>query len=195
MEKKVILITGTPCVGKTTLAIQLVSRIGGLYINLTDLAKKENLVLREDAMRNSLVVNEDKMRKTIAKIVKETDKSSVVVDGHYAAVVTPKGLVSKVLVLRRDPRELRVFMTKCGFSPAKMSENLEAEVLDVCLVEALRENKKSVVCEVDVTGKTTEQSLDEVMGILDNRKTCCVGVVDWLGVLESAGILDDYLRV
>jgi len=194
MEKRIILVTGTPCVGKTTLATQLSAKLNGLYVNLTDVAKKEKLILREDKERKSAVVNEEKMRKVLARVIGETDKATVVVDGHYAAAVTPKDLVSRIFVLRRDPRELRGFMEKCGFSEAKMEENLEAEVLDVCLVEALRENEKSKICELDVTGKTPEQSLNQVLDVLDNLKACGVGCVDWLGVLEKAGVLDNYLR-
>ena len=194
MEKTVILITGTPCVGKTTLATRLSCKLGGVYVNLTELAKREELITRRDRKRNSAIVDEDKMREALERVIDETEKSCVVVDGHYAAAVAPKGLVSRVIVLRRDPRELRLFMEKCGFSKAKMSENLEAEVLDVCLVEALRETEKTKVCELDATGKTTDQALNEVLEILDNRRACTVGCVDWLDTLEIAGVLDDYLR-
>ena len=46
--KRVILITGTPAVGKTTLATKLADKLNAQYVNLTELAEKENLTLQED---------------------------------------------------------------------------------------------------------------------------------------------------
>jgi broad-specificity NMP kinase len=71
---------------------------------------------------------------------------------------------------------------------------LASEILDVCLFEALREHEKEKVCEVDVTGKTVDSVMTEILAVLENRKKCRVGCVDWLGMLEAQGVLDDYLK-
>jgi adenylate kinase len=195
MNKRVILITGTPCVGKTTLARQLSKKLNALYINLTELAEKENLTVGEDKERKTKVINEDKMRRKIREILGKTDNANVIIDGHYAAAVVPKSHVTRVFVLRRNPVELRAFMEKSGFQGAKLRENLASEILDVCLVEALSKHGKDTVCELDVTGKTVDEAINEVMAILGSRKKCRVGGVDWLGMLEAEGVLDEYLKV
>ncbi len=46
MNKRVILITGTPCTGKTTTAKALAAKLNAAYINLTDYAKANNLIWR-----------------------------------------------------------------------------------------------------------------------------------------------------
>lgn len=195
MNKRVILITGTPCVGKTTLARQLSKKLNAVCINLTELAKKENLTAGEDKKRKTIIINEDKMRRKIRAILDKTDNANVIIDGHYAAAVVPKRHVTRVFVLRRNPVELRAFMEKSGFQGPKLWENLASEILDVCLVEALSKHEKDKVCELDVTGKTVEEIAEEIMAILDSRKKCRVGGVDWLGMLETQGILDEYLKV
>jgi len=86
-------------------------------------------------------------------------------------------------------------MEKNGFQGLKLWENLASEILDVCLIEALHRHEKEKVCEIDITGKTLEAVANEVMAILDNRKKCQAGNIDWLGMLEAQGILDEYLRV
>jgi adenylate kinase len=194
MNKKVILITGTPCVGKTTIAKQLSIKLDGLYINLTELAMKEKLTLRKDEERNTIIISEGKMRNKIGEIIGKTEKTVIIIDGHYAAAVTPKEQATHVFVLRRDPRELRGLMEKCGFSGPKLWENLAAEILDVCLVEALREQESTKVCELDITRKTVEESLIYILEVVDKRRKCGVGVVDWLGMLEKEGVLDEYLK-
>lgn len=193
MDKRVILVTGTPAVGKTTLAKKLAAQLNGYYVNLTELAEKEHLALSEDKERETTVIDEAKMRRKLRSLISKAD-GSVVVDGHYAAAVTSKTLVTHVFVLRRHPAELRGFMQKRGYNPAKQSENLEAEILDVCLVEAMRKQEKARVCELNVTGKPAEEVLHEVLAVLDGKKLCFSGFVDWLGTLEREGTLDQYLK-
>jgi adenylate kinase len=195
MDKRVILVTGTPCVGKTTVAKQLAKRLNAHYVNLTELAKKHNLVLGEDEERQTTIIDENKMRTKLAEVIEDSEKPDVVVDGHYAAAVTPKNDVAHVLVLRRNPVQLREFMVKCGFNGAKLRENLASEILDVCLVEALQEQDQRKVCELDVTDRTVEETVEDILAILESRKKCRAGGIDWLGMLEAQGILDEYLQI
>jgi adenylate kinase len=195
MVKRVILIIGTPCVGKTTAATELSRQLNGLYVNLTELAKTYDLVLGEDKERKTLIVDEEKMRLKIAESIDSAGDIDLIIDGHYAAAVTPKDKVTFVFVLRRNPVELREFMIKCGFKEQKLWENLASEILDVCLVEALRDQEKEKICELDVTEKTLNETVAEVLAVLEKRKKCRSGGIDWLGMLETQGILDEYLKV
>jgi adenylate kinase len=194
MVKRVILITGTPCVGKTSVARLLSSTLQALCVNLTDLALKEKLIQGKDKQRNSIIVDEDRMKKRLKELVTKSDKENVVIDGHYAVNVVPANLVSLVFVLRRDPVELRKLMAQSGFSEEKLHENLASEILDVCLVDALNVAGQRKVCEVNTTGKSVEDIAHEILLLLDNPGNCQVGIVDWLGKLEAEGMLDDYLK-
>jgi len=195
MSKRVILLTGTPCVGKTSVARLLASKLDAFYMNLTELALHENLVSGKDEERGSIIVDENRMRRKIREIVESCGKSEVIVDGHYAVSVVPKELTTHVFVLRRDPVELRKFMEQCGFSGRKLRENLASEILDVCLCEALNVYEKGRICELDVSGKSVEETVDEILDILNGSKECRVGVVDWLGKLENEGVLEEFLRI
>jgi adenylate kinase len=193
--KRVILITGTPCVGKTTIAQQLTAKLDALYINLTEFAEKHQLALGEDKKRKTTIIDEEKMRKKISETIDTAEKLTIIIDGHYAPAVVPKRYATRIFVLRRNPIELRKFMEKSGFRGAKLWENLASEILDACLVEALREHAKEKLCELDVTGKTVENVTREIITILDDRKKCLVGCVDWLGMLEKENITDEYLKI
>jgi adenylate kinase len=195
MDKRVILITGTPCVGKTTVATELAKRLNAEYVNLTELAQKHNLTLAEDEERHTTIIDEDKMRAKMAEVIRATEKHDVIIDGHYAPAVTPKEKVTRVFVLRRNPVQLREFMLKNGFNEAKLRENLASEILDVCLVEALQEQEEAKVCELDVTDKSVQEDVEDVTAILENRKKCRAGGIDWLGILEAQGVLNQYLKI
>jgi adenylate kinase len=191
--KRVILITGTPCVGKTTAAKALAAKLNAQYINLTDFAKTNNLITGEDPERNTLIIDEEKMTQKLTETIDTSQNPNIVIDGHYAAAVTPKEHVAQVFVLRRHPKELKALMEKRGYSGSKMWENLQAEIIDVCLGEAF-EVYGGRVSELDVTGKAVEAVVEDVVAVLEKRKTCIVGAVDWMGTLEREGILDEYLK-
>ena len=194
-EKRVILVTGTPCVGKTTVSRQLAKKLNAEYINLSEFAEKEKLIIEEDKVRKTGIIDEAKMRKKLHEALAKVENSKIIIDGHYAGAVVAPSQVTCIFVLRRNPVELRAFMEKSGFQGRKLWENLGSEILDVCLVEVLSKHKKEKVCELDVTGETVEDVTNEMIAILDGHEKCSVGSVDWLGKLETQGILDEYLRV
>mgnify|MGYP001167294657 CR=1 FL=1 len=191
--KRVILLTGTPCVGKTTTAKQIAAKLGAQYINLTDYAKTYGLTLGEDTERKTTIIDEEKMCTKLAQTIETSENSNIIVDGHYAAAVTPTNLVNNIFVLRRNPKELKEFMLNCGFNDTKLNENLSAEILDSCLIEAMQ-TQQGKVCELDVTGKTVDENVAEILNILNGNKKCFAGVVDWLGMLEQEGLTDQYLK-
>jgi len=195
MAKRVILVTGTPCVGKTFVAKLLTSKLDALYANLTELALRENLVYGKDKERGSIIVDEIRMRRKIREIIDSSDREDIVIDGHYAVSVVPKKLVTHVFVLRRDPVELRKFMERYGFSGRKLWENLASEILDVCLVDALNVHGEIKVCELDLTNKNVKEVVREILDVLSGHKKCRVGVVDWLNKLENEGLLGEFLKI
>lgn len=194
MHKHVILISGPPCVGKTSVAKELASKLSALYVNLTELVLRENLILEKDKERDTVIPEETRVKHRIAEILESCTEKRVVVDGHYAVFVVPKKYVTKVFVLRRNPIELKKLMEERGFSDKKLWENLASEILDVCLVDALKMHGKKKTCELNITGKSVNDVAKEILDILKERRKCYVGIVDWLGKLENEGILDEYLR-
>jgi adenylate kinase len=193
-SKRVILVTGTPCVGKTTISRLLTDKLNALYVNLTELAVHKNLLLGKDEERNTLIVDEKRLRKKLRQIIKETETKDAVIDGHYAVNVAPKNLVTHVFVLRRDPVELKKRMEQAGFSGRKLWENLSSEILDVCLIDALDVYEKERICELDVSDKSAKEVLSMILKVLKGAKKCGVGTVDWISKLENAGVLDEFLK-
>jgi len=194
MSKRVILITGTPCLGKTTVAKQLTAKLDAVYINLTEFAKKHSLTLGEDKKRKTTIIDEEKMRKKLAETINAEDNANIIIDGHYASAVTPTNLTTHVFILRRNPKELKQLMERCGFEGAKLWENLSAEILDTCLIEAMQ-TQHGKICELDATGKTVKETLSDIMDVLEKGKKCYSGIVDWLGMLEKEGLTSEYLKI
>jgi len=190
--KQVIVITGTPGVGKTTVSEQLAARLGALNINLADLVKRERLTSGYDRRRRTWIADTSKLSNRLKQIIEQ--QGNVVIDGHYAATVIPKAQVTKLFVLRCHPQQLKEQLEKRGFRGAKLWENLASEVLDVCLYDAVMNAGVEKTCEIDTTDKTVDDVVSEALSILEGRRTCTVGTTDWLGTLERENRLDEYLK-
>jgi adenylate kinase len=190
---KAILVTGTPGVGKTTISHKLASKLDAHYIGVTELVKKQQLITATDKNRQTLIADTKKVQKQLQQILTKA-KDTVIIEGHYAVNVVPKKDVHTVFVLRRDPRELKNTLENRGYHEKKLWENLAAEILDVCLCDALSACGANKVCEIDVSGKTAEAVVEEMTLMLEKRKDCKVGIVDWLGKLENEGQLEEFLK-
>jgi len=191
--RRIILVTGTPGVGKTSISRLLASKLDAVHVNIAELVERESLISGVDKARETLIADTDKVSKRVQEIIKSSD-CDIIVDGHYAVDVVPTKNVHMVFVLRRDPSELKGFMKKRGFKERKLWENLAAEILDVCLWDAVSACGSDKVCEIDVSGRKIEEVVEDMILMLEGRKKWRVGIVDWLGKLEGEGRLHEFLK-
>jgi len=191
--RRVILVTGTPGVGKTSISRLLASKLDAVHINLAELVEGERLISGVDKARGTLIADTHRVSKRVQEIIKSSE-CDVVVDGHFAVDVVPTKAVHKVFVLRRDPRKLKGVMENRGYKESKLWENLAAEILDVCLWDAVSACGSDKVCEIDVSGKRIREVVKEMILMLEGKKKCRMGIVDWLGKLEGEGQLPEFLK-
>ena len=179
--------------GKTTISHKLASKLNASYIGITELVKTENLIASIDDDRKTLIADSEKVLKRLQQILAQS-MGVTIIEGHYAVDVVPKKSVNMVFVLRRDPYELKITLKQRGYSEKKVFENLIAEILDVCLCDALESYEKNKVCEIDVSGKTVEAVVEHMILVLEKRQNCRIGTVDWLAKLEREGQIDEFLK-
>ncbi len=186
---------GTPCVGKTEVSKLLAKKLRALHVDLGKLVVDEKLSSGEDRERGTLIADRAKVAERVRQIIEENgSKKEIIIDSHYATDVIDSETATKVFVLRRHPDELRKVMTERGWQEQKIRENLAAEVLDVCLFDAVKAVGTEKVCEIDVTSRTPEEVAREILQILSGKELCTNGNIDWLGKLEQQGRLDEYLK-
>jgi len=180
-------------VGKTAVSRLLASKLNAIHIDLTKLVKQEKLTSGVDKARKTLIADMKKVSERVQDIIKSYEQD-IIIDGHYSMNVLPAKNVHLAFVLRRDLEELKKTMEDREFKNRKLWENLAAEILDVCLWDAVRACGSNKVCEIDVTSKTIEEVAEEIVAVLEEKRKCRVGVVDWLGKLEKEGRLNEFLK-
>jgi adenylate kinase len=131
---KVIIITGTPCTGKTTLAKRISKERGLLYIDANEVIRKNNLRESYDRKNRCYVVDEKKLGKALATIIKRS-KRDIIIDSHMSHYA-PSDLVDLCIVTKCSLKALKRRLESRGYPKAKVRDNLDSEIFDICLNEA-----------------------------------------------------------
>jgi adenylate kinase len=174
----IILITGTPGVGKTTLAKSLSRKSGFKLVELNRLVRKEKLYTRLDRVRKTYIVDQGKLRRRLEALSRSSD--TMVLPTHLIGRFLPKASVKLALVLRLDPVVLYKRLRARRWTKSKAWENTEAEILDVCLQDSLSLLGPRKVYEIDTTRKSAAEVYREALKVLSRGKTGRSCVVNWL---------------
>ncbi len=178
--QRIILVTGTPGVGKTELARRLAKEIGSDYLTLSEIVKKERLHKGFDKSTRSYIMDERRVHNRLKYYFTMHADKEIVIDTHSVGSFLPvrRGMIA--LVLRLDPLVLYKRLRARKWSKRKAWENVEAELIDVSLFEASKLLGRERVYEIDTTGKTRSVVQREALEILSEGRRWHSGRTNWL---------------
>ncbi|MEW5936455.1 MAG: adenylate kinase family protein [Candidatus Thermoplasmatota archaeon] len=163
-----IALTGTPGTGKTSAAKILRSK-GYRVHEVAELAKRFGAM--EMSNDGGMGVDVERLASRLQGMSLE---GAMIVVGHLSHFLAP----NLCIVLRCSPAELRRRLTVRGYPERKIRMNLEAEAIDLILVEALECCEK--VREIDATPLTPAEVADRVEEIVHGKSRGYLpGAVDW----------------
>jgi adenylate kinase len=162
-------LTGTPGTGKTSVSKLLEKENGWKIIHLNELIKEKHLYIEVDEKRDAVIADMELVREYLKGTIEQREHQGehgikndvVVIESHLS-----HHIADVVIVLRTYPPELEMRLKNRGYSEKKIKENVEAEALDVILVEAFEWCK--IVFEVNTTGKNIEEVKQDIEKIIDN---------------------------
>jgi adenylate kinase len=175
LSSTLVFISGTPGVGKSTVATLLQQKLSAQLIRINEFAEENGLFLGEDDERGYKIVD----LKTLCKEVKSIAQQSagiILLEGHLSHFCPESDLV---IVLRAHPSILEKRLKIRTYQPSKIQENLEAEALAVCSVEAhqIHQNK---VHEIDTSDLTPEEVSGKIIQVINGKKAFPAGNIDFL---------------
>jgi adenylate kinase len=186
-ERLVIVLSGTPGTGKTTIALELKKLYSAFVINLTDFAINNDLILEYDAQRQTKIVDIDDLVPKLEESIK-AQKGNIIVEGHFADIV-PESLTSIFLILRTNPHILEKRLKKKQFNKLKIQENLQSEILGVCTSAALEAHTRSKIYEIDTSTLSVNKTLQQIQNLIQQQPPTNLGKVNWMRQLEESNEL------
>jgi adenylate kinase len=140
----------------------------------------------KDEKRNSDIVDIVKLNQYVEK--NYSGEKIVIVEGHLSHLLKS---VDILIVLRLHPSYLKKHLENKGWGQEKIKENLEAEMLDVILCEAVDTHSSDKIVELNVTDKSIDESASTIIDLVENgfknMQKYKIGNIDW-----SEEILKDF---
>ena len=156
-------VTGTPGTGKSTAS----QHLQGKKVDLRDYLEENSLGGLNE--KGEIEVDIEELRENPPQ---EPEDRDLIIEGHMAQFLD----LDYCIVLRTRPDVLEERLSERDYSDEKISENVEAEKLDVVLSQAVANQEK--VFEIDTTDKTVEETAERIREALEKKEER-VGVVDW----------------
>lgn len=174
-----LVITGNPGVGKHTIAKIVAKKLSFDLVDINVVAIKNCAIKSKES--SGYVVDLQKLSSLMRKY---TGKKSLVV-GHLAPYVLRKSDVCMVAVIRRSPYELKKVYKKRGYSARKARENLESEIIGVCLYDAIKKFGRNKVMEFDNTTTKATVTADRIVKAYQGKAKYLAGKIDWLSSIVT----------
>lgn len=151
-----ILITGTPGVGKSSIAKAVAEKASITWFDVSKLAVERGLVEEFDEKYNCPVIDEDKV---VDSLESEVANGGYILD-FYGADMFPEDWIDVVFVIRTENKVLYDRLTARGYKDVKLEHNLEYEMFGMALEEAKQGYDTNIVHEIE--NNTPEQIEDTV---------------------------------
>jgi adenylate kinase len=157
----IICVTGTPGTGKTTLAKSIAKKRLGEYISGNDIIEKYLLSEGYDQKRDCNIIDPDKFTKK-ALIECKNEKKKYILDSHLSHNL-PKRKVALCIVCKCELKKLKKRLEKREYSQNKIRENIDSEIFDICLNEAVEKGHQIAIYD----GKNKDKIIKKVKQIFE----------------------------
>lgn len=155
-----IMITGSPGVGKTTVANALGKKLKCKVVNENEFAVGKGIGTW-NVEEDELVVPLRTLEKALNKMLENEKK--IIVEGHLLCEIKLK--VDFVVLLRLHPELLEARLAMRGYKAEKVQNNVLCEGIDYCKKHALRKYPKKRIIEI-YAGKNIKETIAQILSAL-----------------------------
>ena len=141
-HKVLIAVTGSPGVGKSTLAKILAKKLQFDRLDLHHHYK--HISIGYNRAKQSYDIDYQKFERLVKEKLQKA-KKGIVIDSHISHLL-PKRVVHRCIVLTHsDLKTLEKRLKARKYSKKKIRENLDAEIFQICLIEAKEQGHNILV--------------------------------------------------
>ncbi|MCK9322929.1 MAG: adenylate kinase family protein [Candidatus Methanomethylophilaceae archaeon] len=173
----VIALTGTPGTGKTSASEEL-KRRGYVVVDINKHLRDHDLLGEKDEKRDTFNVDIDSLNISLEGYRQKDE--TVFLDSHLSHCVDSH----TIIVFRCHPDVLAKRLEARGYNEGKVKENVQAEILDVILCEAMESDIP--VYEVDCSSGSVLDAVDSVVDIINGKVDGYLpGKTNWTDEVEK----------
>ncbi|TFF98855.1 MAG: AAA family ATPase [Promethearchaeota archaeon] len=193
----VIVITGTPGCGKTTISRKISKRINAKCVSLNELATSERFIEGYDEDRDTYITNIKELKLYLKDIINQSSKNNekfIIIEGHFADIV-PNEYIDLVIILRCHPDILKKRLEKRNYKKKKVKENIQAEILGNSANYIFEKDLECPIYEFDTSDITVNQTLELILKVITQNKLeekYRFGKIDWLEKLSKKNRLNEF---
>ncbi len=180
-----IILTGSPCSGKTTLAKKLSEKLRYPLVHLSDFVKEKKIFSGYDRKKKARIVDVEELRKKLN--IEYGKMKNIIFEGHLLCEFPLQS--DFVFVIRCHPDVLVSRMKKRRYSKKKIEENVLAELLDYFFVKARANCTKAKIFEINSSARNADKNVNLIINIIKGKRKRG-DKVDW-----SAELLDKALSM
>jgi len=172
----VLVITGSPGVGKHTIANEVLHSNDYELLDINKIANEKNFIEYNQDVGE---VDVDKFKKSFEEVV--TEKSLIV--GHLAPYVLSSKNVKLAIVLRKNPYKLLEIYKKRKYTEEKRRDNLGSEILGIITNDTINNFGQEKTFQIDVSESTPKAIVSRIDNII-NRNDAGDNI-DWLPLIQE----------
>ena len=176
-------ITGNPGVGKHTIAIEISKNLKLPIIDINKIALESGLFKKNNDANDVDVTK-------VKNLIKKKITSPGLIVGHLAPYVLSSNQIKKVIILRKNPRDLIPIYKERKYSKEKIKDNLGSEALGIILHDAVTEFGEENILQINVTGKSIEKITKKIMESINGKIKD--EDVDWLSSIVDENELKEF---
>jgi len=196
---KLVIISGTPGTGKTTVSNKISELVDVNVITLNELAISEGLIHDFDKKRDTNIVDIDKLVSHVLKLIEELKKKGnklVIIESHFSDII-PNNMINYAIVLRCEPDVLCDRLEKRGYSEEKIAENIQAEILGNCANFLIKKDLEIPLLEIVTSNLDVNSVAKTILDIIHdniNMEQYRIGKIDWLEKLFQENRLEEFFN-